>query len=98
VNLLEVGVDRVVIRFGPAFRAEVPRRLLTSVRVVRSSPWAGIGAHFWKGAWVVGSRFGEAVELTLSEPVRVRVLGVPLRGRRFQVVVDDPEAVVAALA
>jgi hypothetical protein len=97
VNLLEVGVDRVVIRFGPAFRAEVPRGLLTDVRVVRPSLWAGIGAHWWAGTWVVNTRLGDAVQLSLSEPVRIRVLGIPAKARRFQVVVDDPAAVVAQL-
>ena len=98
MNLLEVGADRVVIRFGPTFRAEVPRDLITDVRVVRPSRWAGIGAHWWGGTWVVNARFGDAVQLTLAEPVRVRVLGLPARGRRFQVVVADPVSVVAQLS
>lgn len=98
MKLLDIGADRVVIRLGPVFRAEVPRALITGVRVVRPKPWAGIGAHWWGGAWVVNTRFGDAVELTLSQPVRARLLGVPVRGRRFQVVVDDPEAAVAQLS
>ena len=97
MNLLEVGVDRVVIRFGPAFRAEVPRKLITDVRVVRPSPWAGIGAHWWAGTWVVNTKLGDAVQISLAQPVPVRVLGVPVKGRRFQVVVGDPQAVVEEL-
>jgi hypothetical protein len=97
VNLLEVGADRVVIRYGPFLRATIPRDRITGVRVVRPSLWAGIGAHWWKGAWVVNTRLGDAVQLTLSAPVRAWILGVPVRGRRFQVVVRDPQAVVAQL-
>jgi hypothetical protein len=97
VNLLELGVDRIVVRFGPGFRAEVRRDLIAGVRVVRPPKWRGIGAHGWRGDWLVNARWGDAVELTLSEPVRGHVLGVPVKVRKLTVVVDDPAAVVAQL-
>ena len=93
MKLLEVGAEPDLDPVGPAFRASIPRSSITGVRVVRPSRWAGIGAHWWGGAWVVNTRFGDAVELTTAGSVPVRVLGVPVRGRRFQVVVDDPTAI-----
>jgi hypothetical protein len=93
VKLLDVREDVVEVRFGPFFRADVPRDEIIGVAVVKPSRLAGVGAHYWRGAWVVNTRFGEAVELTTASPVPIRVLGVPLKARRIQVVVDDPRAV-----
>ena len=93
MKLLDVHEDAVSVRFGPFFRAEVPRDRITGVRVMRPPRLAGVGAHWWGGAWVVNTRFGDAVELTMAEPVTARVLGVPVKVRRLQVVVDDPKEI-----
>ena len=92
MSKLEIAGDRVLVRWGPVFTLDIDRSNITGVRVMRPSTWAGIGVHWWKGAWVVNGRFGEAVELTLNEPVKGRLLGVPVPVRRIQVVVPDPKA------
>jgi hypothetical protein len=97
VKVLDLGVDRIVVRFGPAFRVEVPRKLITDVRVMRPPLWRGLGAHGWRGDWVVNSRYGDAVQLTLSEPVRGHVFGVTVKVKKLAVVVDDPQAVADEL-
>jgi hypothetical protein len=95
---VEVDEDVVRVRMGVAFRADVPREDIRSVRVVKPTLLAGIGVHWWLGAWVVNGRPGPAVELRLARPLRATVLGIPVHPRRILIAVEDPEALVDELS
>lgn len=57
-----------------------------------------IGVHGWRGRWLVnGSRRG-LVTIEIEPPARARVIGFPVRLRRLDVSVDEPEALVASLS
>jgi hypothetical protein len=93
---LDVASDRVRVRMGWAFGAELPR---TSIRSVRRVPNAiSIGVHGWRGRWLVNGAAGPLVAVAIDPPAPARVLGVPIRLRELIVSVDDPDAVIGELS
>lgn len=97
--LAKVEVDdlTVRVRWGPLFRADIPRTAVASVRTVTPPRWAGIGVHMVRGGWIVNARFGDAAELRFHEPVPARTLGIGIRPKRLLLGVEDPDALVADL-
>ena len=98
---MKTAVDASTLRvtWGPFFSAEVPRSAIESVEVVKAPWWGGVGAHLvGRRAWLVNTRAGDAVELRLREPVKARVLGVPVTAERLLVGGKDPEALAAQLS
>lgn len=72
--------DDVVVTFGPMFAARFPRAAIASVEDIgQTGLLAGIGAHGWGGHWTVNTRRSPAVRVTLREPQRARVLGIPVK-------------------
>jgi hypothetical protein len=100
-----IGLSRAVtvddltvrVRFGPLFRADIPRSAIAAVRVVRPSRWWGVGVHQIRDGWVVNTRLGQAVELRFHEPVRATFVVAPIHPRRLVLGVADPDALVADL-
>ena len=94
---LTVGPDDVAVRLGWAFRATVPRPSITAA-VERPERVLSLGAHGWRGRWLVNGANSGLVTLTIEPPARARVLGVPIRLRQLTVSVAVPSDLVGALA
>jgi hypothetical protein len=95
-SYVDIGPDRVRVRMGWAFGAELPR---TSIRSARRVPNAiSIGVHGWRGRWLVNGAAGPLVAVAIDPPAPARVLGVPVRLRELVVSVDDPDALIRALS
>jgi hypothetical protein len=95
-SYLELDTDRVRVRLSWAFRGGMPRPSIRSVRRVSNS--ISIGAHGWRGRWLVNGAAGPLVAIAIDPPGRAWVLGVPMRLRELIVSVDDPDAVIAELS
>ena len=91
-----VDGDRVRVRMGFAFRADIPRKSIRSAR-----PWSGfvtgIGVHGWRGRWLVNGAARGIVRLEIDPGARAYVLGVPVRLRDLAVSVTEPEELIAAV-
>jgi hypothetical protein len=94
---VELTDDEFVVRMGWAFRGRLPRQLVSDIAPAHLPWWAGIGVHWWPRGWVVNGALHRIVQITLSGPVRVHVLGVPARLRRLYVSVDDPERLLSSV-
>ena len=89
--------DRLRVRMGWTFRAEVPRRSIAGARPFHGMI-GGIGVHGWRGVWLVNGAASGVVAIDIDPPGRARVLGVTVRLRTLQVSVESPDALIAALA
>jgi hypothetical protein len=96
-GVVDVDGEHLRVHVDPWFRVDVPRSVVTSVDIVTPSWLAGFGVHHWRGAWVVDGRREDAVDVKLSEPVRGRMLGIPVRVRRLQLGVEDLDGLKSAL-
>ncbi len=96
-SYVELDDDIVRVRLGWGFAASIPRRAITGAG--RGPDVRGItaGAHGWRGRWLVnGSREG-IVRLDVDPPARAWTLGFPLRLRRLDVSLEEPERFLATL-
>ena len=89
--------DHMEARLGWAFRATVPRPSITGA-VAQERRVLSLGAHGWRGRWLVNGANSGLVTLTIQPPARARVLGVPIRLRELTVSVAVPSDLVGALA
>lgn len=99
-SYIEVEGDDVRLRFGLLFSEHVPRTEIVSASKTGWPLLGGIGWRIWplRCVGLIGSRQG-VVELRLREPRRMHLGPAPLwRFERVCVSVEDPDAVVAALA
>jgi hypothetical protein len=89
--------DRVRVRMGWAFGADIP---LSSIAQVRADDGrvCAIGVHGWRGRWLVNGAATGLVALDIDPPSRARVCGVPVRLRRLRVSVEDPRGLLEFLA
>ena len=87
LSYLRIDGDVVKLRMGWAFRTTFPRRDVTDVANHR--PVVSIGAHGWKGRWIVNGAHRPIAMIRLSQPVRGRVVGYPVIVREIWVSVDD---------
>jgi hypothetical protein len=84
---LDIDDDKVRVQMGRAFRVAFPRRAVVSVD---DSPHVvSVGAHGWRGRWIVNGTHRPIARIVLDEPVRARVIGVPVKLRELLVSVDD---------
>ncbi|PTL76120.1 hypothetical protein [Vitiosangium sp. GDMCC 1.1324] len=96
-SYVEVAPDSVTFRFG-AFVARIP---LADVSGASRAHWPLLGGIGWRiGPGAVGliGSLQNVVEVTLRQPHRVRVMGIPVKARRVFVSLEDPEAFLADLA
>jgi hypothetical protein len=96
-SYLDLGRDVVRIRMGCGFSAEIPRTSIRSVRRVGNPAWS-IGVHGRGGRWLVNGARGPLVSIGIDPPVRAHTIAIPIRLCELQVSVDDPDALVAAVA
>ncbi|HLN42319.1 MAG TPA: hypothetical protein VK215_07680 [Acidimicrobiales bacterium] len=92
---LESGTLRV--RMGWAFGASIPVHQITAVEP-RSGLVGGIGVHGFRGRWLVNGATTGLVAITVDPPVRAAVIGFPVSLRVLTLSLEDPDALVAALA
>jgi hypothetical protein len=86
-SYIKIDRDEVKIRMGWAFRTKFPRRDVTDVANHR--PVVSVGAHGWKGRWIVNGAHRPIAMIRLAQPVRGRVVGYPVIVREIWVSVDD---------
>ena len=93
---VQVEGDRVRVRMGWLFRADIPRTSIAGVHRY-SGLVGGIGVHGWRGRWLVNGAARGLVTIDVDPPARARVGGVPVRLRTLQVSVESPQELMAAL-
>jgi hypothetical protein len=93
---VDVTPVALVVSLGWSFRTAVPRGSITAVAAV---PWRrlSIGAHGWRGRWLVNTAAGPLVRVTIEPPAPARVLGVPIRVRELTLSIDDVDAFLTEL-
>jgi hypothetical protein len=87
----------LVVQMGWAFRARIPRHTIAQAR--RRSPiWYTAGAHStFSGRWIINASAHGIVALTLNAPCPARTLGIPIRFKRVDIGLEEPEAFLVAL-
>lgn len=93
---VRIDGDTVKVRMGWAFRAKFPRSSVESVSDHR--PVVSIGAHGWKGRWLVNGAHRPIATVRLSPVARGRVLGVAVTLRELMLSVEDRDVLRLALA
>lgn len=88
--------ERVRVRLGALFTADLP---LASVGAVGPDHQMvlGIGAHGWRGNWLVNGAASGIVRIEFDPPGRARVIGFPVKLRVLRVSMESPDALQAAL-
>jgi hypothetical protein len=93
---VELTADSVVVRLGLTFAATVPRSSVTSAG---HDPLKtiSIGAHGWRGDWLVNTSTKGLVLLTIDPAGRGHCLGYPVKLRTLHLSLADPNAFLAEL-
>lgn len=93
---VELTANTVAVRLGLTWQAEIPR---ASIRSAGPDPTRtiSIGAHGWRGRWLVNTSTANLVVLTMDPPARGRCLGVPISVTELRVSLADPDAFLAEL-
>lgn len=94
---LALDRERLRVRMGWAFSATVARSQVRSARPSEGLV-GGIGVHGWGGRWLVNGAASGLVTLEIEPPARAWVTGVPVKLRSLRVSVEDPDALLRALA
>lgn len=95
---VELGPDAVRVRLGWGFSAQIPRHRIGGAGRGPDRHGITAGAHGWRGHWLVnGSNQGIAV-LVVDPPVRAWTMCFPIRLRRLEVSLEDPDGFLGALA
>ncbi len=93
---IRIDGDTVRLRMAWAFRAKFPKSSVESVSDHR--PVISIGAHGWRGRWLVNGAHRPIATIRLSPPARAVVVGVPITVREVLVSVEDRDVLRLALA
>ena len=93
---VEIDGERLHVRMGPMFKAEIPLSSISDVKPFKGLP-GGIGVHGWRGRWLVNGSVKGIVSMRVDPPVRARMLGLAVKVRELQVSVESPEELIAAL-
>jgi hypothetical protein len=86
-SYIKIDRDEVSVRMGWAFRTKFPRSDVTDVANHR--PVISVGAHGWKGRWLVNGAHRPIAMIRLAQPVRGRVVGFPVTVREIWVSVEN---------
>jgi hypothetical protein len=92
---IRVDERRVRVRMSYAFRARFDRSNIAEIRAHRAC--VSVGAHGWRGRWLVNGAHRPIVSITLRAPARARVLGFPVQLTELRVSVEDVGALRDAL-
>jgi hypothetical protein len=94
---VDLDGDRLRVRMGWCFRADVPVASIAAVRPYTGFVY-GIGVHGQRGRWLVNGAARGIVEIDIRPPARARVMGVPIKLRTLRVSVESPDELMAALS
>jgi hypothetical protein len=94
---VELTADTLVVKLGLTWSGEVPR---SAIKTAAHDPLKtiSIGAHGWRGDWLVNTSTKGLVVLTIDPAAKARCLGYPIKLRKLHVSLADPDAFLAALA
>ena len=86
----------LIVSMGWSFRVAVPRG---AIQAVDSVPWSrySVGAHGWRGRWLVNTTTSPLVRIRIEPATTGRVLGVPVRIRELTLSIDDVAAFLTDL-
>jgi len=95
-GIVELTADTLTVRLGVTWHAEIPR---SSIKAARKDPLKtiSIGAHGWRGDWLVNTSTKGLVVLTIDPAASARCLGYPIKLRKLHVSLADPDAFLDAL-
>ena len=94
---VELDEGQLHVHMGWAFRLRAPLADVTSAALDHDRVW-GWGAHGWRGTWLVNGSSSGIVRVALDPPGHGHVAGVPVTVRVLRVSVEQPDALVEALA
>ncbi|MGO9877233.1 MAG: hypothetical protein ACLPVY_25930 [Acidimicrobiia bacterium] len=93
---ISIDDDVVKIRMSWAFRAKFAKS--TVAEVSDFHPVVSIGVHGFRGRWLVNGAHRPIARIRLSEPIRGRIIGLPLAVREILVSVEDRDTLRSALS
>ena len=97
----EVGTDQVRVWMGSAFRLDIPRDHIRSVRWSRVKLGGTRGVHRWPGRWLVNGSAQGLVDVVIDPPGRTeRGLGTMFLRAKVRVLtlsLADPDGFMAAV-
>lgn len=93
---VEVSRQVLLVSLGWSFRVAVPRG---AIQAVDSVPWRrySIGAHGWRGRWLVNTTTEPLVRIRIDPATHGRILGFPIRVRELTLSIDDVAAFLTDL-
>ena len=94
-SYIRIDGDTVKVRMGWAFRTKFSCASIESVTDHR--PVISIGAHGWRGRWLVNGAHRPIAVITLSSPTSARLIGFPVSLRQLYVSVEDRDVLRLAL-
>jgi hypothetical protein len=95
--VVQLSDTQLVVQMGWAFHANIPRRSIVQTRRPRAIWYAG-GVHTtFGGRWIVAGSPSGIVALDLAPPVAGRTLGIPIRLKRLDISLVDPDGFLTAL-
>ncbi len=94
---VEIGGNRLIVKMGWAFTADLPRGAIASTE--RTEGWVGgIGVHGWRGRWLVNGAASGLVIIRLDPRQRARVMGFPVKLVALCLSLEEPDLFVSAIA
>ena len=87
--------DVLEVRLGWLFTLSAPRASVVSA-VPDDGPVTGIGAHGWRGTWLVNTSTHGLVRIELDPEVRGRVSGARIGVRTLRLGLADPASFLTA--
>lgn len=93
---VDVTADMVTVRLGLTWKAVIPRSSITSA-APDPMRTISIGAHGWRGEWLVNTSTKGLVRLMIDPPAKAHCLGVPIKLKALVVSLADPAAFLSEL-
>jgi hypothetical protein len=98
---VEIDTDQVRVRMGSAFRLDIPRDHIRSVRRSQVKLGGTRGVHRWPGRWLVNGSAQGLVDVVIDPPCRTeRGLSTMFLRAKVHVLtlsLADPDRFIAAL-
>ncbi|MGD0742811.1 MAG: hypothetical protein ABSA31_05930 [Acidimicrobiales bacterium] len=94
---VEVAGERLVVRMGWGFSADLPRSTIHSAEQTRGLV-GGIGVHGWRGRWLVNGAASGLVTIGFDPAQRARVVGFPVKLSALCLSLEEPERFVITIA
>jgi hypothetical protein len=92
----EVDAERLVVRMGWGFSAQVPRLAIRSAERTHGLV-GGIGVHGWRGRWLVNGAASGLVMVRFDPAQRARVMGFPVKLVTLCLSLEEPDRFLAEI-